>query len=82
LGATAAFSLAGRAVAVTKERGSVYQFGGQSVLVTLHPSYVLRIADVDAAARAYDELVVDLKLAARWLNGQSYAETPQLSQAS
>jgi uracil-DNA glycosylase family protein len=34
LGATAAFSLAGRAVAVTKERGSVYQFGGQSVLVT------------------------------------------------
>jgi uracil-DNA glycosylase len=82
LGATAAFSLAGWAVAVTKERGSVYQFGGQSVLVTLHPSYVLRIADAAAAARAYDELVADLKLANRWLNGQSQAETPRLSQAS
>jgi uracil-DNA glycosylase family protein len=81
LGATAAFSLAGRVVAVTKERGTVYQFGGQSVLVTLHPSYVLRIADAGAAARAYDELVADLKFANRWLNGQSHAETPQLSQA-
>jgi DNA polymerase len=82
LGATAAFSLAGRAIAVTKERGSVYQFGGQSVLVTLHPSYVLRIANAVAAARAYDELVSDLKLANKWLNGQSHTETAQLSQAS
>jgi uracil-DNA glycosylase family protein len=82
LGATAAFSLAGRTVAVTKERGSVCQFGGQSVLVTLHPSYVLRIADADAAVRAYDELVSDLKLANSWLNGQSHAETAQISQAS
>lgn len=72
LGATAAFSLAGRPLAVTKERGSI----------TLHPSYILRLTDAGAAARAYDELVSDLKLAKRWLNGQSHSETRQLSQAS
>jgi uracil-DNA glycosylase len=82
LGATAAFSLAGRRVAVTKERGSIRQLADRSMLVTLHPSCVLRIGDGDAAVRAYDELVSDLKLANSWLNGQSYAETAQLSQAS
>jgi uracil-DNA glycosylase len=82
LGATAAFSLAGWPVAVTKERGRVHQFGGRSVLVTLHPSYILRITDPDAAARAYDQLVSDLKLANQWLSGQPEAVTPELSQAS
>ncbi len=82
LGATAAFSLAGRPVAVTKERGSIRQLGDRARLVTLHPSYILRLTDADAAARAYDELVSDLKLAKRWLNGQSHSETPQLLQAS
>ena len=82
LGATAAFSLAGRPVAVTKERGSIRQLGDRAMLVTLHPSYILRLTDADAAARAYDELVSDLKLAKRWLNGQSHSETPQLLQAS
>jgi uracil-DNA glycosylase len=82
LGATAAFSLSGRPVAVTKERGSVCQLGDLSMLVTLHPSYILRITDPDAAARAYDDLVSDLKLANRWLNGQSHSEMPQLAQAS
>jgi hypothetical protein len=48
----------------------------------IHPSYVLRIANAVAAARAYDELVSDLKLANKWLNGQSHTETAQLSQAS
>ena len=82
LGATAAFSLAGRPVAVTKERGSIRQLGDRAMLVTLHPSYILRLTDAGAAARAYDELVSDLKLAKRWLNGQSHSETPQLLQAS
>jgi hypothetical protein len=41
-----------------------------------------RITDADAAARAYDELVSDLKLANRSLNGQSHPETLVLLQAS
>jgi uracil-DNA glycosylase len=82
LGATAAFSLAGRPVAVTKERGAIRQLGDRAMLVTLHPSYILRLTDADAAARAYDELVSDLKLAKRWLNGQSHSEAPQFLQAS
>jgi uracil-DNA glycosylase len=82
LGATAALSLAGRPVAVTKERGSIRQLRGRPVLVTIHPSYVLRLTDAKAAARAYDDLVSDFKLAKTWLNGQSHCETPLLSQAS
>jgi uracil-DNA glycosylase len=82
LGATAALSLARRPVAVTKERGSIRPLGERSMLVTIHPSYVLRITGADAAARAYDELVSDLKLANKWLNGQSHCETAKLSQAS
>ena len=58
------------------------KFGDLSGLVTLHPSYILRLTEPDAAARAYNELVSDLKLANRWLNGQSPAEALQLSQAS
>ncbi|MDX0409290.1 UdgX family uracil-DNA binding protein [Sinorhizobium medicae] len=44
LGATALMSLLGRGVGVTKNRGQfVPAPGGFSVLVTIHPSYLLRI---------------------------------------
>ncbi|WP_268814437.1 UdgX family uracil-DNA binding protein [Sinorhizobium medicae] len=61
LGATALMSLLGRGVGVTKNRGEfVPAPGGFSVLVTIHPSYLLRIrgrGDPEAErARFVDDL--------------------------
>lgn len=61
LGATAAFAVLGRKVTVTRERGRPIPLeDGSSALVTVHPSYLLRIPDKAAAAaermRFVDEL--------------------------
>lgn len=56
LGATAARSLMGRAVPVTASRGQILQRGdGQKVLITLHPSALLRMPreDHDSAYAAW-----------------------------
>lgn len=66
LGATAALSLAGHAVPVTKARGSIQSWNGRTVLVTIHPSYLLRLPDADVAATEYDRFVADLQRAKRW----------------
>ncbi|WP_119299608.1 UdgX family uracil-DNA binding protein [Dongia deserti] len=66
LGATAALSLAGRPVPVTKERGSIQSWSGRAVLVTVHPSYLLRLPDPDVAAAEYDRFVADLRRAKLW----------------
>jgi len=67
LGATAARAVFGRATAVEKNRGHVIP-GAQAktalaadVLVTVHPSFLLRVPDEDRAA-AYERFVHDLKL--------------------
>lgn len=64
LGATAARSLLGRQVAVLSERGRWHQRadGGQ-VLVTLHPSALLRMPEQEQDA-AFAAFVADLALAA------------------
>ena len=63
LGATAARSLLGRAVAVTKERGQwLVRDDGLKVLVTLHPSALLRMAP-EEQPRAFEEFVKDLGVA-------------------
>ncbi|RVE93043.1 MULTISPECIES: UdgX family uracil-DNA binding protein [Sinorhizobium] len=67
LGATALMSLLGRSVGVTRNRGELLTAsGGFSVLVTIHPSYLLRIrgrSDPEAErARFVDDLA---KVAAR-----------------
>ncbi|HEY8881708.1 MAG TPA: UdgX family uracil-DNA binding protein [Roseateles sp.] len=50
LGATAARALLGRPVAVTKERGQwIQREDGIPVLITLHPSALLRLMDEDRA---------------------------------
>ena len=68
LGATAARQLLGRPVAVTRERGQwlVERGDGLPVLVTLHPSALLRAdpADRDAAFAAW---LADLHHASRYL---------------
>jgi DNA polymerase len=64
LGATAAASVFGRAVAVTKERGrELAVSGGGRGFVTYHPSYLLRLPDESARAAAYQTFVADLRTA-------------------
>ncbi|WP_332823882.1 UdgX family uracil-DNA binding protein [Ramlibacter sp.] len=61
LGATAARSLLGRAVAVLSERGEWFdRADGVRVLVTVHPSSVLRM-DEAQQPRAFDAFVGDLR---------------------
>ena len=69
MGATAARSLLGRAVAVMSERGQWFDrpADGRPVLVTLHPSALLRVLDREEGAAAYARWVDDLRQAARYL---------------
>lgn len=69
LGATATLGLIGRAVAVTKERGRFLACGETPVLVTVHPSYLLRLPDSRQAEAEYKRFVADLRLARPWCDG-------------
>jgi|tagenome__1003787_1003787.scaffolds.fasta_scaffold20848673_3 uracil-DNA glycosylase family protein len=69
LGATAARSLLGRPVTITKVRGSAVQLAdGTAALVTIHPSLLLRIEDRADKAREYRAFVADLRQAAKFLD--------------
>jgi DNA polymerase len=64
LGATAALSVFGKPVAVTKSRQQALQLPDQGQgVVTFHPSYLLRLPDAAAKAAAYAQFVDDLKFA-------------------
>jgi len=64
LGATAAFGVLARKVAVTKERGrGIDLTDGAKALLTVHPSYLLRIPDAAAKAAERDRFVADLEQA-------------------
>jgi probable DNA metabolism protein len=64
LGATAAGSLIGKPVAVTKLRGQTLPGkDGLPVFITVHPSYLLRLPDPEAKAREYANFVADLRKA-------------------
>src|SRR4029079_11507705 len=68
LGATAARSLWGRPVTITKVRGAPLQLAdGTAALVTIHPSLLLRIEDRADKAREYRAFVTDLRQAAKFL---------------
>ena len=65
LGATAARQLMGTAVAVTRERGRwLVRSDGRRVLITLHPSALLRM-EPDEKAAAYAAWLADLRQAAK-----------------
>ncbi|HVE54225.1 MAG TPA: UdgX family uracil-DNA binding protein [Ramlibacter sp.] len=65
LGATAARSLLGRAVPVTANRGKwLPRADGLEVLVTLHPSALLRV-DPEGREAAFEAFVADLRQAQR-----------------
>jgi uracil-DNA glycosylase family protein len=65
LGGTAAQALTGRAVKVLSERGRpVDDLRGFRLLITIHPSMILRVPDRAAKAQAFADFVRDLKQAA------------------
>ncbi|MDP3403619.1 MAG: UdgX family uracil-DNA binding protein [Brevundimonas sp.] len=62
LGATASFALLNRKVAVTTERGTALPLPDGSIgMITVHPSYLLRLPDEEVRQRERAALVVDLK---------------------
>jgi DNA polymerase len=63
LGATAAQALFGRAMASGANRGKIQPIGDRDALITIHPSYLLRLPDQEAKAREYGAFVRDLSLA-------------------
>src|SRR6476619_6081384 len=65
LGATAARSLMGRVVTITKLRGEALSLAdGTQLLVTIHPSALLRMQEEAEKRAAYAAFVKDLKVAA------------------
>ncbi len=62
MGATAAQSLFGKAIPINKSRGRLIQLGSCQALITIHPSYLLRIEDEAGAAAEYARFVGDLTL--------------------
>jgi uracil-DNA glycosylase len=61
LGATAARSLLGKVVTIAKTRGQPIELAdGSECWVTVHPSFLLRIEDKDAADLEYRRFVADL----------------------
>jgi DNA polymerase len=63
LGATAARAVLRRVVKVGEERGASLESAGRTVVVTLHPSAVLRLRDSSERRDAVAGLVADLRLA-------------------
>jgi DNA polymerase len=71
MGATAAQSVFGRITPIGKNRGRLIALADSAdeakALVTVHPSYLLRLPDAASKAREYAAFVRDLQLAASFL---------------
>ncbi len=62
LGATASLTVLNRKVAVTQERGRTTPLGdGSTAIITVHPSYLLRLPDPEVKRREHLLFVEDLK---------------------
>jgi uracil-DNA glycosylase family protein len=74
MGATAAQCVFGKITPINKNRGRLIDLGdGIKALVTVHPSYLLRLPDADAKAREYARFIDDLKMAAALLRKSARA---------
>jgi uracil-DNA glycosylase family protein len=65
LGATAARAVLGRTVRIGAERGAPIAAGDRTVVITTHPSAILRLRGEEERAAAVEELAADLALAGR-----------------
>ena len=62
LGATAAQSLLGKAVPITKMRGEVIERDdGLRIFLTVHPSFLLRIPDARDKAAEHERFLADIR---------------------
>jgi DNA polymerase len=72
MGATAAQSVFGKITPIGKNRGHLIDLeeaGNETkALVTVHPSYLLRLPDEESKAREYANFVKDMKIAAAFLH--------------
>jgi uracil-DNA glycosylase family protein len=76
LGATAARAIAGPGVQVLRDRSRwISTPHGQRVMITVHPSSVLRATDADERREAMAAFVADLRHVARWLRGEPATAT-------
>jgi uracil-DNA glycosylase family protein len=74
MGATAAQCVFGKITPINKTRGRLIDLDDEiKVLVTVHPSYLLRLPDEDAKAAEYARFVDDLKIAAELLRKSQHA---------
>jgi uracil-DNA glycosylase len=74
VGATAAQSVFGKITPINKNRGRLIDLeDGIKALVTVHPSYLLRLPDAHAKAQEYERFVNDLKIAADLLQNSDAA---------
>jgi DNA polymerase len=66
MGATAARALTGKAVPVGASRGHVlFLKGNRRAIITVHPSFLLRVTDETARAIEFRRFVSDLRLILR-----------------
>jgi uracil-DNA glycosylase len=74
MGATAAQCVFGKITPINKTRGRLIDLDeGIKALVTVHPSYLLRLPDADAKAREYQRFVDDFRIAADLLRKSARA---------
>ena len=77
MGATAALGVLGRAIPIMRSRGQpIAAAEGAQVVVTIHPSYLLRIRSEADKAAAYAFFTADLGLARTLVEGQRDSELP------
>jgi probable DNA metabolism protein len=70
LGASAARTLLGRSVKIGEIRGQpITLSAGETLLVTVHPSYLLRLQGEDVKRREWHAFLSDLKLAQHMMSG-------------
>lgn len=75
LGATAARGVLAKSVTIKSVRGRIIPTPQGAVLVTIHPSWLLRIREAEARHQEYAQMVHDFRQAAAW------AEAPPASAA-
>ena len=74
MGASAAQSVFAKPTPINKSRGRLIELDdGTTALVTVHPSYLLRLPDTDTKALEYQRFVDDLRIAAALLRKSARA---------
>ncbi|MFT8890924.1 MAG: UdgX family uracil-DNA binding protein [Acetobacter papayae] len=75
LGATAARSMLKKPVTISRERSRIIPLDATTAgLVTVHPSYLLRLPDDSMRQKEYERFVADLKLARDYLHDKGLLE--------